>query len=66
MLTRVTFRLNRQAHYKPMSVEMPSPVDSGIGQEIMVTPKHEPGHDVVSVVCEIWHLSIVTCAGGYK
>ncbi|KFD68620.1 hypothetical protein M514_00352 [Trichuris suis] len=26
---------------KPVSVEMPSPVDSGLGQEIMVTPKQE-------------------------
>ncbi|KRY70878.1 Protein grainyhead [Trichinella pseudospiralis] len=40
-------RLNRQSqtaaplYSKPMSVEMPSPVDSGIGPELMVTPKNE-------------------------
>ncbi|KRX80196.1 Protein grainyhead [Trichinella sp. T6] len=40
-------RLNRQSqtaaplYSKPMSVEMPSPVDSGIGPDLMVTPKNE-------------------------
>ncbi|VDP35959.1 unnamed protein product [Soboliphyme baturini] len=40
-------RLNRQSqptvslYNKPMTVEMPSPVDSGIGPDIMVTPKQE-------------------------
>lgn len=34
-------RLNRSS-YRPVTVDLPSPVDSGIGNDIMITPKQEP------------------------
>lgn len=54
------YRLTRQTQptaslfTKPMTVEMPSPVDSGLGPEIMVTPKQE-AHDVRIYLNHYWH-----------
>lgn len=50
------YRLNRQTQptaagsifTKTMSVEMPSPVDSGIGPELMITPKQELHENAVN------------------